>query len=130
MVWIAAALIVLFIQPAYRRLKAKGYPARIAFKIIIFICTICLGIGIVEPAAVYLAVFFSLSFLLMSVIVRPREGAPGDAIFQITFACPACRESITFDFDREGFAELCPKCGEIVRVPKKTSDVDSASGRQ
>lgn len=36
----------------------------------------------------------------------------------ITFACPKCGHSCTFNRDREGLAEHCPKCGKVITVGK------------
>lgn len=37
---------------------------------------------------------------------------------EIRFVCPECGHSVTFDRDREGLAELCPKCSEVITVRK------------
>lgn len=48
-------------------------------------------------------------------------GAKGDAYLKITFPCPECHKAISFPRVAEGTAELCPECGEVIRVQTDAS---------
>jgi hypothetical protein len=108
------ALGMLFFVPMHYIAKSKGYkPARFTVPAII-LCAACivipgLGLGILV---------IPLTFLGLVSLLKTRAGAPGEAWLKITFTCPACKETIVFDREREGLADLCPKCGEIVTVPE------------
>lgn len=112
---------VLCLVPSYYMAKSKGYDATWA-------CVIAGAIGFLAPFILhYITEQPRLPFaditpaliVLYAVWLLPaKKDAPGHKYLKITFSCPECRETITFPRSREGTAELCPKCGEIVNVPE------------
>ncbi len=58
-------------------------------------------------------------FLALGIVwlLPEKKGAPGKKYLNITFDCLECKEEVTFHRSKEGQAELCPKCGEIITVP-------------
>lgn len=113
-------LVVLVLLPIYYLAKSKGYN-------VVLVCIIPGIIGCLTPYALHTMggklpfpfIYLTLPLIaLLAVWLLPaKKGAPGKAYFKITFQCPECHQCITFKRDREGCAELCPKCGEIVTVP-------------
>ncbi len=90
--------------------KSKGYSpklvAALAFPLI-FLAVVFKLIGLIPVALLWLVL----------VLLKTKPNAAGDAYFTITLICPECAEEIHFKRSREGCAELCPECGEIVNVP-------------
>jgi len=115
------AIIVVILLPLYYLAKSKGYNA----------FPICAFSGIAGWLTPYAALLFwdvppfplilyptvPLCVLLAIWILPAKRGAPGKAYLRITFECPECHQQITFHREREGCAELCPMCGEVVTVP-------------
>jgi len=118
MVWIGAALALLFIQPSYYRLKSKGYSASPYIPLTVAVCGISLVGALLYPQVIFAACIASICLFFITRALPTKAGAPGEAYLKITFECSYCHESVTFPREREGNAVLCPKCGELIRVPK------------
>lgn len=109
---------ILFIVPVYYLAKSKGYSGAvfgITAAALAFVCWFPLPVAI--PALGILELILPATVLLIVALLPKRQGAPGKEYLKITMQCPECLETIEFDREREGMAELCPKCGEIIRVP-------------
>ena len=65
----------------------------------------------------FLDITFPFLVLFVIWLLPEREGAPGKKFLKIIFDCPECKEEVIFPRSKEGKAELCPKCGEIITVP-------------
>jgi hypothetical protein len=107
----------LFILPAYHGLKAKAYDPRPFVSSTIVLCALALALGAKYPAANAVVLAVAGGLLLLVTLLRPRPGAPGEAYLKIGFPCPECGRPVEFPRDREGCAELCPECGELICVP-------------
>jgi hypothetical protein len=113
------ALAVLFFIPATYIAKSKGYKA---FPIIGWIT----ALGVILELTVFvitevlyplvLASAPLLSFLVIWFLPE-KGGAPGKQYLKISFDCPECNEGLIFSRSKEGRAELCPKCNEIITIP-------------
>ena len=114
-------IIVVILVPLYYLAKSKGYNA-------VHICVVSGIAGWLTPYAALLfwdvpplPLLFYLTVPLCALIVvwllPAKKGAPGKAYLNITFECPECHQQIMFHREKEGAAELCPKCGEVVTVP-------------
>ena len=113
-------MIVICLLPIYYLAKSKGYDAAL-------VCVISGLIGWLTPYAMHYLweypqlpiVDITIPLVVLGVVwlLPERKGAPGKAYLKITFTCPECHQIIAFGREREGCAELCPKCGEIVTVP-------------
>jgi len=104
-----AALASVFGVPAYYLARSKGRSgfSYAFFMVILGLPSVVLGLfGFILPA-----IGLGILYLLPG-----KSGAPGNAYLKITFACPECGKTISFPRDREGAAELCPACGELIRV--------------
>lgn len=113
------ALCVLFFLPAYYIGKSKGYgllPQVIVYGGIGIAGTFALAI-LVDDTGLLAQFAFPASILLIAWLLPTRKGAPGKKYLKITFICPECGEEVAFPRHKEGLAELCPKCREIVTVP-------------
>ena len=121
-------LAFVFLVPAYYLLKAKGYRPAVFLWPAIMVAFAVVGITSLQRADVIVpsrydilisAAFYlpSIFVLVLSAVLPKRSGAPGMSYLRITSSCPYCKQTITFRREREGLADLCPKCGEIVSVP-------------
>ena len=117
MVVLGAILALLFIQPSYYRLKSKGYPASPYIPVTVVACGLSWLGAQFYPQLIILAFVSSICLFFIARSLPTKPGAPGDAFFKITFECSYCHQSVTFPREREGNAVLCPKCGELIRVP-------------
>ena len=112
------ALTILFIAPAFYRLRAKGYPA-----VPFIIVTIMLSISapfVGVPMAVAITPLAPIALFILSLLLPKRDSAPGKEYLHIIFNCPECGESITFPRDQEGRAVLCAKCEKLITVPSES----------
>ncbi len=114
---IAAVLGTLLVQPSYYRLKSKGYSARFFITPTVLVGMIGVCLGFLYPLATLVALAAAIVLFAVTVLLKPKEGAPGPAYLQITFDCPKCHQSISFPREREGQAALCPKCDDLIRIP-------------
>jgi predicted RNA-binding Zn-ribbon protein involved in translation (DUF1610 family) len=113
-------LAVLFLIPIYYLAKSKGYNA-------LGVCIASGLFGLVSPFVLHFATgmpvlpfsdcTLALAALFVVWLLPARKGAPGKAYLKITFNCPECGASVTFERQEEGAVALCPACGEIVTVP-------------
>jgi transcription elongation factor Elf1 len=113
------AVAVLFLIPAYYLGKSKGYNVTV-----LLVASVLFSLGI--PLLVrffeiiYLPPLCGYYFPALSLgivwLLPKRKGAPGKKYLKIVFNCPECNEAVTFARSKEGNAELCPKCGEIITV--------------
>lgn len=114
------AIAVLFLVPAYYLAKSKGY--NVAFILVasgVLSAGVPLTLSSLEITDTIPWVNITFPFLSLGIVwlLPEKEGAPGKTYLKITFQCPECREEVTFDRSKEGKADLCPTCGEIVTVP-------------
>ena len=116
------ALVIVLLLPIYYIAKSKGYNAA-------RVCVVAGLIGWLGPVVVQFSrtseptlplsdITVPLIVLAVVWLLPARKGAPGKTYLKITFQCPECHQPIVFGREREGCAELCPKCGEIVTVPR------------
>ena len=113
------ALTILFIAPAFYRLRAKGYPA-LPFIVVTIILSVSAPFS-GAPMALAITPLAPIALFILSLFLPKREGAPGKNYLHIIFNCPECDESITFPRDQEGRAILCPKCDKLITVPSESS---------
>lgn len=121
MALIAICLALLFISPAYYRLKAKGYgPARfIVPTILVSGASLAFAyVALLPGLAVTLLV--PVALLALTFLLPPKKGAPGMAYLHIELTCPECNQPVSFPRAMEGRAALCPKCGELIEVPAES----------
>ena len=122
------AISLLFLAPAYYLLRAKGYRPPVFLWPTVLITVLLFGVWMIvegendwtfqSAPAFNLAVFLpGIAVLALSWMLPTRKGAPGLSYLRIHFVCPHCNKVIKFGREREGLAELCPICGEIVTVP-------------
>ncbi len=114
------AIAVIFLVPAYYLAKSKGY--NVAFVLVasgVLSAGVPLTLGLLEITDTIPWVDITFPFLSLGIVwlLPEREGAPGKKYLKITFDCPECKEEVIFPRSKEGKAELCPKCGEIITVP-------------
>ncbi|MCK5529486.1 MAG: hypothetical protein KAI74_07360, partial [Kiritimatiellae bacterium] len=114
---VTIALTILFIAPAFYRLRAKGYPA-VPFIVVTIMFSISAPF-INAPITLAILPLAPIALLVLSLLLPKREGAPGKKYLRITFNCPECDESITFPRDQEGRAVLCTKCNKLITVPSE-----------
>ena len=112
-------LTVVILLPAYYLAKSKGYNV---VRVLIFaaiVSTIPMVIRMLNDDLPFPFADFTFPLLVLFVIwlLPEREGAPGKKYLKITFDCPECKEGVIFPRSKEGKAELCPMCGEIIKVP-------------
>jgi len=125
MMFLAIAAAVLFLVPAYNRLRAKGYAPGLFLWPTIMLVALGFGLGTVHPAGQFLCLVISAGLYVLAVALPERQGAPGNRYLRITFPCPECGRQISFGRDYEGRAELCPLCGELITVPIEGVAVES-----
>lgn len=119
---------ILFLVPIYDAARSKGrnptgyVGAAAVLAFAAWACALFADLGLSPegplPAlggAFMLALPAAVLFIVL--LLKPLKGAPGEAYLKITFPCPRCGAINTFDREREGFADLCPQCGELVTVP-------------
>jgi hypothetical protein len=118
MTLVAICLALLFVSPAYYRLKSKGYSPEwfIVPTILFSTAGYVISYYLIVPGLA-LALLSPAALLLLALALPRRVGAPGAAYLHIEFACPECSQAVTFDRTMEGRAALCPKCGELIDVP-------------
>lgn len=121
---------VLFLAPLYYLSKSKGFNAVKLVTIATLLSVACTLASFFVPYIGYGQLFFPAIFLLVAWTIPPKEGAPGKAYFKITFNCPECKKEVTFKREKEGSAELCPECGEIISVPKDEPSPESKTERK
>lgn len=113
-------LTVVVLLPIYYLAKSKGYNVAV-----MLIASAVLGVGLPIVMQIYndedllpvIDITFPFLALFIVWLLPPKEGAPGEKYLKITFTCPECNEEVTFGRSHEGNAELCPKCGEIIKIP-------------
>ena len=66
----------------------------------------------------------------LAAILPTRPGAPGKAWMKITFPCPDCGETISFNRELEGLTRQCPKCDEIVTVKENPDHSQAGPGKR
>lgn len=126
---LAIAAILLFISPAFYRLKAKGYaPAPfISGTLLLLILAGAIGY-MLHPIGILVAGLLPLGLLGLAVLLPPREGAPGSGYLTLSFPCPECGKTVAFPRHAAGRASLCPECGELLRVPDEKGDAAGTPG--
>jgi hypothetical protein len=127
-------LCLLFLIPTWRIASSKGYNGR-AFVLAVGIpASIAIVVDVVieyeleRLASLILAAQVGVPLLVLGVaaILPTRPGAPGKEWRTITFPCPDCRASLSFERELEGLARQCPECGEIVTVMDYKSEEGEA----
>ena len=119
---------LLLLAPTYYVLKAKGYRAPFFLWPAVLATALSYGAWMVldsentwmlqnSPAFAMTLFAPGIVVLALSWILPTRKGAPGLSYLHIEFTCPHCKRTVKFGREREGFAELCPLCEEIVTVP-------------
>ena len=114
------AIAVIFLVPAYYLAKSKGYNvAIILIASAILSAGVPLLLNVLKITDTIPLVDITFPFLSLGIIwlLPEKEGAPGKKYLKINFDCPECNEEVIFPRSKEGKAELCPKCGEIITVP-------------
>jgi len=106
--------------PSYYLAKSKGYNVVRVLIIAAIVSAIPMVVRLINDDLVFpiLDITFPLLVLFVIWLLPEREGAPGKKYLKITFDCPDCKEEVIFPRCKEGKAELCPKCGEIITVPR------------
>ncbi len=114
---IALLFALFFFEPAYYRLRSKGWPPRAFIRLAILACL--LGWVLISFVWLGLILFWLAPVLLLAVAhgLPYRREAPGAAYLQIACSCPHCAQTVFFARRMEGFAALCPACNEILTVP-------------
>ena len=127
---IVALITVMFLAPAYYTATSKGYHIGL---ILTAIAILSMGIPIIMDlshqadvsipdsdipylSSLWVIIFPALAWGMVR-LLPARESAPGQDYLEITFECPECRGEVTCHRSKEGQAELCPGCGEMIRVP-------------
>lgn len=121
-------IVVLFLVPIYYIAKSKGRSGASYSVAAGVLALLALDAPMMwdEPRLGSLQLAFPAAVLLLVALLPVRPGAPGKAYLKIEFACPECGQTVTFPREREGAAELCPKCGELIRVA--TDEFSPVSG--
>ncbi len=117
-------LALIFLIPIWRIARSKGYSGRLFVFAAGIPASIAVAIDVVlRPHSDAMALLITLAEIgiplltLGLVAVLPtRAGAPGKAWLKITFPCPDCGTSISFNRELEGLVRQCPNCDEIVTV--------------
>ena len=112
-------LIVVVLLPAYYLAKSKGYNIATVLAACAFFSAMPLFINLLtqhEPIPA-LNLTFPLVALAIVWLLPAKKDAPGKHYLKITFECPECKKEVTFPRCKEGLADLCPKCGEVIHVP-------------
>ena len=118
MMFLGIALAVIFVSPAFYRLKAKGYGTRGAVLVTVGLTVLLFAVGGSYNANGWVAgLLLPAALFVLSLLLPVRPGAPGTAYLKISFPCPECGETVDFDRDAERRAVLCPACHELIRVP-------------
>lgn len=113
----AIILALLFFEPAYYRLKAKGWPAgRIVWAAIMAMVAGWIAVRWL-PAAGWLALATPVALLASGFLLPARPGAPGPDYLYIRLTCPSCSRSFALRRRHEGRAVLCPTCEGLIHVP-------------
>ncbi len=96
--------------PAYYLAKSKGRSGK-------FHGIFAVILGIPLGPLFLLSFILPAAFLLILYLLPAKAGAPGKAYLHITFPCPECGQTITFPRRKEGDADICPLCNELVHIP-------------
>ena len=110
---------VLFLVPIYYIARSKGYNGAMLATIaaVLALGSVVMATGIPGQGIEILQIVLPAVMLGIVALLEVKPGAPGKAYLKISFTCPECKAEVTFDRRKEGKAELCPKCGEIITVP-------------
>lgn len=109
---------VLFLAPLYYLSKSKGFNAVKLVTVATLLSVACTVASFFVPYVGFGQLIFPAIFLITAWIIPSKEGAPGKTYFRITFNCPECKKEVSFKREKEGSAEFCPGCGEIITVPE------------
>ncbi len=107
---------VLFLVPIYYLARSKGYNGGI-FATATGVLALIIG-NIPVPQFGILYIVLPAAVLILVSLLKPKADAPGESYLKIVFPCPECAKTVSFPRHREGVAELCPECGELIRVPE------------
>lgn len=129
---------LVFLIPIWRIASSKGYsgkafvlaagiPAFIAQSIGVILEPSSSNIRFLIPAG---TIGIPLLTLGLAAILPTKAGAPGKAWRKITFPCPDCGETLSFNRELEGLVRECPKCDEIVTVQNSPDSSQASPGKR
>jgi hypothetical protein len=119
---------LLFLVPAYYCLKARGYRPAVFLWPAVLASILFYGAWVFfgkkaswtpQDASTFRFVLLLPGFtaFVLSWMLPARKGALEMSRLSMEFVCPQCEKTIRCRREREGLADVCPLCGEIVTVP-------------
>ena len=108
---------VLFLVPLYYISKSKGLNAAKLTTVATLLSIACTVASFFFPYVGFGQIIFPAIFLFSVWLIPRKGGAPGKQYLKIIFDCPECKAEVKFPRSKENTADLCPKCGEVIRIP-------------